>query len=425
MLLEFRLRNYRSFAGETSLSLVASADKSLLETNTAPTGIRTIGRSVRSAVIYGANASGKSNLLHAMLMIGAIVRESFALKPEQHYAIQPFRLSDATTKEPTLFEATVIIEGVRYQYGFELTPQRIVGEWLLAYRSAKPQRWIDRRYDADKNEETYEFSDFLTGHKRDWQAQTRPNALFLSTAVQLNSEQLKPLHQWLTDSLIVLPDGAMIDFAYSTNMVQTPEGMKAVRSMLGAADIAISSISAVRQKSVMSQFRVDLATGRAETISQPGEMMVPRFRHQGAETSADFAYEEESQGTQKLFSLAGPLLDIIRNGKTLVIDELDRSLHPLLVRQIVRTFQDPELNRAGAQIIFSTHDTTLLDNELLRRDQIWLAEKQADQSSELIPLSDFSPRKGEALEKGYLSGRYGGVPILRDHLLTGSASGER
>jgi uncharacterized protein len=424
MLLEFRLRNYRSFAQEASLSLVASADKSLQDANTASTGIRTIRRSVRTAVIYGANASGKSNLLRAMLMMGAIVRESFVLKPEQHYAVQPFRLNAATAKEPTLFEATLVIDGVRYQYGFELTPQRIVAEWLLVYRSAKPQRWIDRRFNSKTNEETFEFSDFLTGHKRDWQAQTRPNALFLSTAVQLNSEQLKPIHQWLTDSLIVLPDGGMIDFSFSTNMVQTPDGMQAVRSVLGAADIAISSISAIRQKSVMSQLRVDLATGRAETVSQPGEMMVPLFRHQGVETAADFGYDEESQGTQKLFSLAAPLLDIIRNGKTLVIDELDRSLHPLLVRQIIKTFQDPELNKAGAQLIFSTHDTTLLDTELLRRDQVWLTEKRSDQSSDLIPLNDFSPRKGEALEKGYLSGRYGGIPILRDRLLTRSTSGE-
>jgi len=134
---------------------------------------------------------------------------------------------------------------------------------------------------------------------------------------------------------------------------------------------------------------------------------------------------DESQGTQKLFSLAGPLLDIIKNGKVLVIDELDRSLHPLLVRQIVRTFQDPVQNERGAQLIFSTHDTTLLDSQFLRRDQVWLTEKRRNQSSELVPLTEFSPRKGEALEKGYLSGRYGGVPVLDDYLAAGSHSGKK
>lgn len=424
MLLEFRLRNYRSFAQEAVLSLVASPDKSLLDENTAPTDVRSVPRAVRTSVVYGANASGKSNLLRALMMMGAIVRESFALKPEQQYLVQPFRLDPALAEKPTMFEITIVLGGVRYQYGFEVTPARIVAEWLLVYRSAKPQRWIDRRYDPGTGKETFEFSDHLTGHKRAWQDATRPNALFLSTAVQLNSEQLKPLHAWLTESLVVLLDGGMIPFSFSTQMVQNPEGMEAIRSIMGAADIAIASISAVKKKSVLQQIKFDLATGRADTTTEPGEMLFPMFRHRASENAADFAYDDESQGTQKLFALAGPLLDIIKNGKTLVIDELDRSLHPLLVRQIIRTFHDPVLNKSGAQLIFSTHDTTLLDAELLRRDQIWLIEKRADQSSELVPLTEFSPRKGEALEKGYLSGRYGGIPILRERLLAETARGE-
>jgi hypothetical protein len=424
MLLEFRLRNYRSFAQESGLTLVASPDTSLADTNTAATGVASVPHTVRTAVVYGANASGKSNLLRAMFMMSAIVRESFALKPEQQYLVQPFRLDPGLADKPTMFEATIVLSGVRYQYGFEVTPTRIIAEWLLVYKRAKPQKWIDRRYNPKTNEETFDFSDHLAGHKRAWQDATRPNALFLSTAVQLNSEQLKPLHAWLTESLVVLLDGGMIPFNFSTQMVQSPEGMQAIRSIMGAADIAISSISAVKKKSMLQQIKLDLATGRTDTTSEPGEMLLPFFRHEASDNSAEFAYDDESQGTQKLFALAGPLLDIIKNGKTLVIDELDRSLHPLLVRQIIRTFQDPELNTTGAQLVFSTHDTTLLDTDLLRRDQIWLIEKRADQSSELIPLTEFSPRKGEALEKGYLSGRYGGIPILHDRLLTRSARGQ-
>ena len=120
-----------------------------------------------------------------------------------------------------------------------------------------------------------------------------------------------------------------------------------------------------------------------------------------------------SEGTQKLFALAGPIFEILGRGQALVVDELDRSLHALLVRRLIGMFQNPDLNQKGAQLIFTTHDTSLLDGELLRRDQIWFAEKDEDQASRLYPLSDFSPRKGEALERGYLAGRYGGVPILR------------
>lgn len=425
MLLEFRVRNYRSFGQEKTLSLVASSDKDMLETNTAATGIASLPRAVRSAVVYGANASGKSNLLRAMLLMRGVVLESVQLKPDQPYNVQPFRLDEKLRAEPTLFEATIVLEGVRYQYGFEFTPHRIISEWLLVYQKAKPQRWIERHYDAKSEQETFEFSSHLSGQKRAWQEATRPNALFLSTAVQLNSEQLKPLHSWFADSLVVLLDGGMLPFGFSTDMVRQPEGQDAIRAMMAAADIAISVITAVPKKSVMQAVKFDLATGASETSREEGEILVPEFTHAAGKVTANFDFVDESQGTQKLFSLAGPLLDIIKNGKILIIDELDRSLHPLLVRQIINTFQDPVLNERGAQLFFSTHDTSLLDNNLVRRDQIWLTEKRADQSSDLVPLTEFSPRKGEALERGYLSGRYGGVPIINQRLIARGARGKK
>jgi energy-coupling factor transporter ATP-binding protein EcfA2 len=425
VLLEFRVRNFRSFGEESVLSMVASGDSALEETNTAPTNIESLPRVVRSAVVYGANASGKSNLLRAMNLMRGVVMESVTLQHGQSFNVQPFRLDSALKDEPTLFEITIVMDGIRHQYGFEFTPTRIVAEWLLVYQKVKPQRWFDRRIDSETGKDVFEFSSFLAGQKRGWQEATRPNALFLSTAVQLNSEQLRPLHSWFAESFIVLLEGGHLPFDFSTNMVQTQEGQTAVTTLMGSADIAISSISAVRKKGFAQQFSFGPAVGKADSERKEIDLLVPTFRHQAGEVSADFDYLDESQGTQKLFSLAGPLLDIIRNGKVLVIDELDRSLHPLLVRQIVRTFQDPAQNQRGAQLIFSTHDTTLLDSQFLRRDQVWLTEKRRNQSSELVPLTEFSPRKGEALEKGYLSGRYGGVPVLADHLAAGSGNGKK
>lgn len=407
------------------MSLVASSDKDLAETNIADTGISTLPRAVRTAVVYGANASGKSNLLRAMQLMRGVVLESVVLKPEQLFNVQPFRLDPKLKDEPTLFEMTFVLDGVRRQYGFEFTPNRIISEWLLVYQKSKPQRWIERRYDPKTEKETFEFSSHLTGQKRAWQDATRPNALFLSTAVQLNSEQLKPLHTWFTEALIVLMDGGMLPFVYSTEMVRQPEGEGAIRSMMTAADIAISEIRAVAKKGFIQQIKLDMATGSSEASREESDILVPEFTHKAGSMSANFDFMDESQGTQKLFALAGPLLDIIKNGKILVIDELDRSLHPLLVRQIINTFQDPVLNERGAQLFFTTHDTSLLDNELLRRDQIWLTEKNADQSSSLVPLIQFSPRKGEALERGYLSGRYGGVPILNQRLIARSPRGKK
>ncbi len=416
MLLEFRLRNYRSFAEEQTFSLVASKDDHLAEENTAPTKVKSIPRALRSGVVYGANASGKSNLLRALLLMRGVVVKSATLKPDQTFNVQPFRLDNELPSQPTMFEVTVVLDGVRHQYGFEFTPTRIVREWLLVYRTARPQAWFERHFDPKSEKDTYEFSSFLTGQKSVWQEATRPNALFLSTAVQLNSEQLTPLHQWFSSSLVVLPEGGYLPFGFSTNIIQDPEGARSISTLMRSADIAIDTITAVKRKGLQREFQFDVQTGEAVTRQVEGELLIPMFKHHAGKVAAEFELGDESQGTQKLFSLAGPLLDIIDQGKVLVIDELDRSLHPLLVRQIVRTFHDPARSEAGAQLIFSTHDTSLLDTDLLRRDQIWLAEKTKAQASQLVPLTEFSPRKGEALEKGYLGGRYGGVPILEERL---------
>ena len=426
ILLEFRVRNYRSFQNENSLSLVAAADKSLEYTNTIETGLQALPRAVRTAVIYGANASGKSNLIRGLQSMRSIVKDSASMKPNQPLDVQPFRLDQMSPAEPTMFEVTIMLAGIRYQYGFELSPERIQSEWLLVYQKAKPQRWFERRSGKSEGKDIYEFSSHLIGSKRVWQDATRPNALFLSTAVQLNSEILAPLYNWFAHEMVVFPDGGQLPFHFSTSMLQKVDDSNQIAKLLQAADMAVSSISAEPKKTFLHSVTLRPEQGFSDLTSEEKEVLHPRFKHIVGPVSVDFDFADESQGTQKMFSLAGPLLDILRKGRTVVIDELDRSLHPLLVRQIIETFQDPELNPNGAQLIFTTHDTAQLDNSLLRRDQIWFAEKQhGTQASELISLSEFSPRKSEALERNYLGGRYGGVPILARQLIGQSALAEK
>jgi uncharacterized protein len=425
MLLEFRLRNYRSFRDEATLSLIASPDKALLEENTAATDIPALPRAVRSAAVYGPNAGGKTTLLRALLLMRGVVVESAALKPDQTYNVQNFMLDETSRDAPTLFEVTVLLDGVRHQYGFEFTSERIIKEWLLVYHTARPQRWFNRVYDPAKGHDSYEFSAHLAGQKRVWQEATRPNSLFLSMAVQLNSESLQPLFQWFSTSLNVFLDGGHIPHEFSTGMIEAEKSREAIRAMLTAADFGIADIAAKKQKGIQQSFQVNLTTGESESVRVERDVLVPKFQHEARGVTAEFDYHDESQGTQKLYALAGPILDIIDKGYLLVIDELESSLHPLLVRQIVTTFNDPAINTKGAQLIFSTHDSSLLDARLLRRDQIWFAEKDESQSSTLTPLSDFSARKDEAFEKGYLSGRYGGVPVLESRLLPTRAHGKR
>jgi AAA15 family ATPase/GTPase len=199
---------------------------------------------------------------------------------------------------------------------------------------------------------------------------------------------------------------------YTTELLKDTETKLAVMEFLRAADVGISDLTVVPRKGFMQQITFHASGGIAQLNREERESLAPQFVHQTSTGSATFELHEESQGTQRLFLMAAPVLDVLRNGRVLVVDELDSSLHTLLVRQLVGMFHNPDINTHGAQLIFSTHDTSLLDQSLFRRDQIWFTEKLANHATALFPLSDFSPRKGEALERGYLSGRYGALPML-------------
>lgn len=414
MLVEFRVENFRSLREEQVLSLVASKDKTLQDTHTVSTGLKAAPNVLRSAAIYGANACGKSNLIKALqYMRGVVVESATVMQPGQAFAVQPFRLDQQSAKEPTVFEVTFIIDGVRYQYGFSMTPQRIVSEHLLVYKSFKPQRWFERRYSTQTGKDIYEFGPGLKGSKNLWEGATRSNALFLSMAAQLNSETLRPIFDWFVNGLVIFNEQAQLSPHASIQMLQQAEGRRQICEFLSAADISIEDIEVVTRKVPGQAVHFDLVAGKTEIRNEEVEEHQLRFSHVTEQGRAIFDLMDESNGTRNLLFLAGPVLDILRKGITLVIDELDTSLHTLLVRELVRMFHRPQVNTGGAQLIFTTHDTSLLDAAgLFRRDQVWFVEKDADQASELVSLSEFSPRKNEALERGYLIGRYGGIPFL-------------
>lgn len=419
MLVEFRTQNFRSLRDEQLLSLVASPDKSLLDTHALDTGLKAAPHVLKSAVVYGANASGKSNLIKALQYMRDVVLMSATLQPGQAFArLQPFRLDAVSASQPTAFEVTFILDGVRYQYGFAMNAQRIVSEQLLVYKAFKPQRWFERHFDAESGKDVYEFGPGLKGAKTLWEGATRPNALFLSMAVQLNSEALRPVYDWFAHRLVILNEHAPLSPQFSLEMLKLEAQRKAIGEFLRAADISIADVEVATKQATVHSIRFDLATGKRE--EETGEQTVDevRFHHLTEHGQAVFDLADESSGTRNLLFLAGPVLDILSNGQTLVVDELDTSLHTLLVQALVRLFHRPEANTGGAQLVFTTHDTSLLDAYgLFRRDQVWFVEKRPDQSSSLYPLLDFSPRKNEALERGYLQGRYGALPLLRHQAL--------
>lgn len=414
MLVEFRIKNFRSLRDEQVLSLVASKDKTLRDTNTLATGLTAVPTLLRSAVVYGANAGGKSNLIKALqYMRGVVLESATVLKPGQIFGVQAFRLDATSVGQPTEFEVTFILAGVRYQYGFAMTAERIVREHLLVYKAFKPQRWFERHFDAETGKDVYEFGPGLKGPKTLWEGATRANALFLSMAVQLNSDTLRPVFDWFVNRLVIINEHEKLSPHVSIEMLKQDDGRRQVCDFLTAADISIADIEVITRKVPSPALQLDQGDGKTDVRTGEIEQYRLLFSHLTDQGQAVFDLGDESNGTRNLLFLAGPVLDILRKGLTLVIDELDTSLHTLLVRELVRLFHRPEVNTGGAQLIFTTHDTALLDApELLRRDQVWLVEKGRDQATALLSLQEFSPRKNEARERGYLNGRYGGVPFL-------------
>ena len=415
MLIEFRVKNFRSLRDEQTLSLVADKDKSLQESNTMPSGIKAAPTLLRSMVIFGPNAGGKSNLIKALQFMRAVVAESASvMQPGQTFHTQSFRFEGTSVAQPTEFDVSFVLDGIRYQFGFALTAQRITREYLLVYKAFKPQLWFERYFDEESGKDLYDFGTGLKGPKSVWEGATRPNALFLSMAVQLNSEQLQPVFAWFVNQLAIFNEITPLGQHFSIEMLRKPEGKRAICDFLTSADISISEIEVVTRKVSGQAVHFDMAAEKTEVRNEEQEVHELLFHHVTDHGEAVFSLGDESMGTRNLLFLTGPVLEILDKGMVLVVDELGSSLHPLLVRRLVELFQNSRFNKKGAQLIFTSHDTSLLDQDLFRRDQIWFVEKDRDQASKLYPLSDFSPRKNEALERGYLMGRYGALPFLGD-----------
>jgi AAA15 family ATPase/GTPase len=414
MLIDFTAQNFRSLRDPATLSFVAGADASHRKTHCLATDLKSAPWVVRGAAIYGANAGGKSNLIFALATMSNMVRQSTNMTDAQFgECYTPFRLNNEMTRTPTEFEVNLLLSGVRYEYGFSYDGQRIRAEWLTVYRTGKGQQWFDREWDEKSGEDLWgSFSSHFTGPKETWRKATRPKALFLTTAVQLNSELLKPLFDWFTDGLLVLNVFGQTPFAYTLQRLDEPDFKKRVLEVLRAADIHLADIRV--EKKSGQQINLAFEPGKPPTLlTREGEIPLVTFGHraEGGKTEY-FDGRYESLGTQRLLHCIGPILDAIERGKLLVIDDVDASLHPMVTRFIVGLFHDPNVSKSAAQLWITTHDTSLLDTDIMRRDQFWFVDKDERQASILVPLTDFSPRRNEALERGYLRGRYGGLPFI-------------
>ena len=413
MLIRFRVENHRSIKNEQEISFVAAAIKDSPEKTTP---VEKYGIDLlRVAGIYGANASGKSNVVDALqFMKKAVVDSHNTWKPDGGVPRKPFLLDPESLSEPSLFEVDILLNETRYTYGFIVDSREVLEEWLYAYPEGRKQRWFVR----DKSQSAeFSFSRLLSGENKTIQGLTRPNSLFLSTAAQNNHHMLNSVFCWFSSWVeFVDMDNREYLQEYTEILFDHPKYKSGILSIMLGSDFGLTGIDIKEQSPTKRILR------RLQFLSKVKESKSPYdldsnsssilLRHRAANgDDVHMSFKDESMGTQIQWGLAGPIIKVLVDGGLLCIDELDSSLHPDLAMEIVRWFNDPKKNPNNAQLMFNTHDTNILENEL-RRDQIWFTEKDNGGSTHLYSLSDFKPRKHENIKLGYMQGRYGGVPFM-------------
>ena len=420
VLLSFRASNARSFRDEVEFSFLATA---LAE----PDYVRPVewreGGSPMSVLpvagVFGANASGKTNILRIMDDMRSHVLHSFRHgHPTGGVPRRPFLLDESSRTSPSRFEIDLVLEGIRHEYGFVIDGDRVLEEWAYRYPKGRAVLMFRRMRDD------VEIGAVERAKTRAVLALLRPNALLLSTAASANHPALLPLYDWFSRNLL-LAEASSRPWrqALTTEMLGDPEKRDQVLALLQAADLGVVDAKKHEPDPVMQE-RLRRAVRILNGIEDEPEgdegpsfdELGIRLTHRGADGDVDLDADDESLGTRIWFGVIGPVVAALDQGSVFLADELDSSLHPALGAELVRLFQSPETNPRRAQLIFNSHDASLLGDavgdRLLGRDQIWFTEKRNDGTTRLYPLSDLGPRKQEAVGSRYLAGRYGATPIL-------------
>jgi hypothetical protein len=410
MLIGFKFQNFRSFLTEQTFGFSASSDHTHESTHLMSTGLKSVPRVSKAAIAFGPNASGKTNLLAGFATFRDLILNCNGYSDSQYRDRHtPFRFGPG---RPTDFEFDVLLGQVRYRYAISYDAQRIRSERLLVYRTGKSQRWFERHYNpATETDEWAPFSPSLNGPRELWRKSTRPRALFLTTARQLGCRQLGPLMDWVGGCMEILFPTDLSDLNRFATRIQDPNFKARVLELLRAADIQVADVriahgGAPPKNAPAPRPPGTGPTGAARDARQSIEFLYTRAGWSPVWLDSVF----ESAGTLRLMGLLVPFLDAIERGKLLLIDEFDTSIHPLIARFLVKLIVDPSVSKQGAQLLLTSHNTTLMDLDFLRRDEIWLVQLNENRTSGLSPLVRASPRKHEMIAKNYLKGRYGAIP---------------
>ena len=404
MLLSFRVVNHRSLRDLQHLNLapIYGADR--------PVG--THRPAVPVVAIYGANASGKSNLIQALGYLRDMVLDSDrGAEPGLGVARSPFLLDPEVARTPSSFDADAVIEGTHYSYGFTVDDGGVVEEWLYRYPKKRRQVVFTREG------RSYRYGTTTRADLREAEGITADNVLFMSVASRAGKSELLPFYQWLRG----MRPSAERPSSFSANRrtplstrfgiaTQDEARRRVVLGLLRAADLGIEDFG-------VSTVDDDPVHQKLVNAFEPRSIW---FRMNGANSGGALTFDDQSDGTRLFIARMLDVLDVLASGSVIVVDELESNLHPNLAGHIVRMFQDPATNPHGAQLIFTSHDISLLgsNGETLKRDQIWFAEKdRGSGASRIFPLTDFKPRDTENTERRYRGGSYRAVPFVDEEAM--------
>ena len=402
MLIQFSVENYLSLKEKVVLSMLASNDTEhsdhLIPSQKKESYLKT-------AVIYGANASGKSNVLNAFWFMVNYVLTSHEKQLHKLIDRSPFKFDKTTLEKPSDFEVIFTVDDIRYAYGFSVTDKEVVEEYLYYYPNGR-QAIIFERRNTNEYRFTVDVEEQMTLRDR-----TSANKLYLSVASNWNYKKVVPVFEWFASCKILTKNSAADAYGVDAEQLCDDEYRSAIAEMLRVADFGIQSLQV---RDVENAGRL-IKNGEKYTNIDAIHLIQD---DEGKVQSFALNMMEESDGTKSYFKVVGIVKYVLDTGGLLVADEMDAHLHPLLTKHLVMLFNSQAGNPNGAQLIFTSHNTNLLDLDIFRRDQIWFTEKdETYAATDLFSLYDFSVRKDAKVEKGYLIGRYGAIPVIKEGLL--------
>ena len=432
MLKKFSLTDYKTFRERAEWSMEATDDTTFEEDNVATVpefGLRLL----KSAAVYGANASGKSKLLQVLGLMKGLARGLLKIGPDETFPVEPFRLNPASAAEPSEIEIVFISAGTQYRYGFEADAAHVVAEWLFTKQPEQEEETEVFYRDEQSIELPADGSPQLR-YLRDADV-VRKNELLLPRAADNNSPEALQVYEWFRNLNLITALDTRKYRKVLIGLLNDPKWAPVLLELVQAADLSITA--AVPDMLDLDNLPDDIPVEAAQRMrataaeaSKPTQIWRDvRTQHQVYDDDhlpqghTWFGLlEEESHGTLQFFTLMALILDTLQSGGILAVDELETALHPQLVRKIVSLFHSPTYNLLGAQLLFNTHDTNLLAADSpFRRDQIWFTEKDKYGAAKLYSLADFEfptpvqsgqPVRFDHLERDYLNGRFGAVPFL-------------